>query len=138
MAALIIISASINAIIIDSIETNLARNVKNLRREIDTESTTLWNATVELKGAGSPEAPIPVSIHLYKQHKRVRIQILTHEITKDKAEKVEDLICKALNAQIISRHYPEHDAHPLNKQHIHPATPQIELKSQSQKKQKLG
>jgi len=109
MLALTLVSASLNAVMLGNIETRLNRVANGLKRAIDTESTVVWNATVKLKGV---QKQIPLAIHIYKPHKRARVQILTHEITQPEAEMVENIICEALEARIISRHFPKRDDFP--------------------------
>ena len=114
MLALTLMTASLNAVMLGSIETRLRKVAKGVQRSVDTESTIVWKGTVELKSSGGQKKQIPVAIHLYKLHKRARVQILTHEITQEEAETAENLICKALEARIISRHFPKHDDHSNN------------------------
>jgi hypothetical protein len=53
----------------------------------------------------------PVAVTLYKEHSRVRIQILTHELTPEEAEKLEDELAEAVGAKIVDRSNPEGEEH---------------------------
>lgn len=107
MLSLMMIGTSITSIVLNNIELRLNNQLHDVQRSLDTESTTLWRATTEFKGRGNQTRHIPVAIHLYKQHHRARVQILTHDITRQEAEKVQDIICKVLEARVISRHFPK-------------------------------
>jgi hypothetical protein len=40
---------------------------------------------------------------VYKKHKRVRVQVMTHDLTRAEAEAVEDLIAATLELRIVDR-----------------------------------
>ena len=46
---------------------------------------------------------MPVSVTVYKQHKRVRIQVLTHDLSRAEAEAVEDMLARVLELRIVDR-----------------------------------
>ncbi|MFN2525750.1 MAG: hypothetical protein ABR505_05740 [Actinomycetota bacterium] len=50
---------------------------------------------------------VPVAVTIYKEHNRVRIQLLTHELSRAEIEKVEDEIAEMLQARIVIRSDPE-------------------------------
>jgi hypothetical protein len=108
MAALVMIGASLSAVVLGNLENQLVstRGVSEVRRSVDTASTAMWHANVIARVSNRPAKQVPVAIHLYKQHKRIRIQILTHNISQAQAEAVQDLICQAFEARVISRHFP--------------------------------
>jgi hypothetical protein len=106
MAALLMIGASLGSVVLAGMEDRLKEVLIDVQRSLDTESTVLWKATVMTKVPDRSPKMVPVAIHLYKQHKRVRIQILTHDLSPAEAEAAEDKVCKALGAKVISRHFP--------------------------------
>jgi hypothetical protein len=108
MAALVMIGASLSAVVLGNLENQLAstKGVSEVRRSVDTASTAMWYANVMTRVPNRPAKQVPVAIHLYKQHKRMRIQILTHDISQAEAEAVQDVICQAFDARVISRHFP--------------------------------
>lgn len=57
----------------------------------------------EIDGVGSQRG-------LYKEHGRVRIQVLTHSLTPEEVERLEDELAEAIGAEIIGRLGPEAEA----------------------------
>jgi len=53
---------------------------------------------------------VPVVVTVYKDHRRVRIQILTHDLTPAEVEAVEDELAEALEAEVVDRSDPEAEA----------------------------
>ena len=51
---------------------------------------------------------VPVAVTVYKDYGRVRIQVLTHDISREDAEKLEDMLAEALGLKIVDRS-DEHD-----------------------------
>jgi hypothetical protein len=137
MAALLIVGATLGAVALDGIETRLTSGLKDVRRAVDTDSLVMWKATATVKVQGKNAKQVPVAIHLYKQAQRIRIQILTHDVTQAEAESIQDQICGLLDAKVISRHYPDEAERSITKsestpigtgvkeqQKINPALPQ--------------
>lgn len=109
MAAIMMIGASLSAVALGNLESQLIqkKGVTEVKRSVDTESTVMWKANVMVKVPKMGAKQVPVAIHLYKPHNRIRIQILTHEVSQAEAEAVQDIICNALDARVISRHFLE-------------------------------
>ena len=107
IAVLAIVAGALTAASVDEIEEQLAEKADGeVQRVSDTESVTRFELTVEV---GHTKAPVAVT--LYKEHSRVRIQILTHELTPEEAEKLEDELAEAIGARIVDRSSPEGDEH---------------------------
>jgi hypothetical protein len=126
MAAILMIGASLSAVVLGNMETQLTmtKGLTDVKRSVDTESVVLWKATASVRLPGKRSKQVPVAIHLYKQQQRVRVQILTHDVSQAEAEAVEDMICSALDAKVISRHYPtETELAEKNRSDL-PASPQ--------------
>ena len=105
IAVLAIVAGALTAAGVDEIEERLA-DKGEVKRVSDTESVARLELTVEV---GRKEAPVAVT--LYKEHSRVRIQILTHELTPEEAEKLEDALAEAIGATIVDRSSPEGESH---------------------------
>jgi S-adenosylmethionine/arginine decarboxylase-like enzyme len=101
------IASSLTATAVEEIETKLKEILNNVEKSVDTESVVMWKASVPLRKKGFPKKAqiVPVAIHLYKKHDRVRIQVLTHDVSQAGAEALEDHISEALGTKIISRQY---------------------------------
>ena len=105
IAVLAIVAGALTAASVEEIEEQLA-DKGEVKRVSDTESVARFELTVEV---GRKEAPVAVT--LYKEHSRVRIQILTHELMPGEAEKLEDELAEAIGATIVDRSSPEGEAH---------------------------
>ena len=69
-----------------------------VRRTVDSASAAGFETTVRFGGR-----EVPVAVTVYKKYKRVRIQVLTHELSRAEAEAVEDLVARALDLTIVDR-----------------------------------
>jgi hypothetical protein len=109
IAVLLIVGGALTSAKLDDIEVRLAATAKGeqVRRAVDTDSVLKFELTVQV---GAKEAPVAVTI--YKDHKRVRIQILTHDLTAEEVEQLEDTLAEALDAKIVERSDPVHEASP--------------------------
>lgn len=107
IAVLAIVAGALTAASVDDIEEQLADKADGeVRRVSDTESVARFELTVEVGGKRAP-----VAVTLYKEHSRVRIQILTHDLTPEEAAQLEDELAEAIGATIVDRSSPEGEHH---------------------------
>jgi hypothetical protein len=122
IAVLAIVAGALTAGSVDEIEEKLAdKAAGEVQRVSDTESVVRFELTVEV---GRKAAPVAVT--LYKEHSRVRIQILTHELTPEEAEKLEDELAEAVGAKIVDRSSGEGEEHEEAAHHDAAAGPEAE------------
>ena len=99
IAVLAIVAGALTAASVDEIEERLAEKADgDLQRVSDTESVARFELTAEVDGTKAP-----VAVTLYKEHSRARIQILTHDLTPEAAEKLEDELAEAIGAKVVDR-----------------------------------
>lgn len=100
LAIFAMFAGAITTAVLDAMESKLAAVSREpVRRVVDSASVTRFDTTVS-----SPSGrPVPVSITVYKQHKRVRIQVLTHDLSRAEAEAVEDMLARVLELRIVDR-----------------------------------
>ena len=107
IAVLAIVAGALTAASVDDIEEQLAAKADGeVRRVSDTASVARFELTVEVGGKQAP-----VTVTLYKEHSRVRIQILTHDLTPEEAAQLEDELAEAVGATIVDRSGPEGEDH---------------------------
>ena len=107
IAVLAIVAGALTAASVDDIEEQLADKADGeVRRVSDTESVARFELTVEVGGKQAP-----VAVTLYKEHSRVRIQILTHDLTPEEAEQLEDELAEAISGRIVDRSIPDGQDH---------------------------
>ena len=92
------IAGAIAGAVIDELEEKLRRTGHDVERSTDTESVAKFDLQVTSSGRD-----VPVAVTVYKQYGRVRIQVLTHNITRQEAEKLEDELAEALGLKIVDR-----------------------------------
>jgi len=103
IAVLALVAASLTAASVDQIEEQLADKADGeVQRVSDTESVVRFELTVAV---GAKSAPVAVT--LYKEHGRARIQVLTHALTPEEVERLEDELAEAIGAEIVDRSSPE-------------------------------
>jgi hypothetical protein len=119
IAVLAIVAGALTAASVDEIEEQLTDKAEGeVQRVSDTESVARFELTVDVDGKKAP-----VAVTLYKEHSRARIQILTHELTPEEAERLEDELAEAIGAKVVDRSSPEGEEH----EHTEPvATPEAE------------
>jgi hypothetical protein len=105
IAVLLVAAAAVRSATVDELQERLDQAAAApAERETDTGSVTVWNATVTVDGRTAP-----VVITLYKNHRRVRIQVLTHELTREQVQALQERIAEALGLRIVERSDPEEE-----------------------------
>ena len=120
IATIALISGAVGASALEGIRAALEQLSKNgVRVEDDTPSTQRLELEVSVphvqaQGArekpGSAPATVPVAITVYKKHSRVRVQVLTHDVTRAEAEAVQDAVVAAAGLTLVHRSN-EHEQH---------------------------
>ena len=107
LAVFAMLAGAVTTLVLDQMEQRLAAvTLGPPERVVDTASTARFDARVAcppVAGGGRAGRPIPVSVTVYKKYKRVRIQVMTHDLTRAEAEAVEDLVARALDLDIVDR-----------------------------------
>jgi len=107
IAVLAIVAGALTAASVDEIEEQLAEKAEGeVQRVSDTESVARFELTVDVDGTKAP-----VAVTLYKEHSRARIQVLTHELTPEEAEALEDELAEAIGAKVVDRSSPDGEKH---------------------------
>lgn len=105
IAVFALVAGALTASTLDDIEDKLdEKAVDGAKRVSDTESVARFELTVEVDGKKAP-----VAVTVYKEHARVRIQILTHELSPDQVKRLEDELAETIGADVVDRSSP--DAH---------------------------
>jgi hypothetical protein len=99
IAVFLIASSVVTAATVDQLGERLeAATSEPVERTADTESVTVWNATFQV---GRHAAPVTITV--YKDWGRVRIQVLTHVLTRDQVEALQNRVAELLSLRIIDR-----------------------------------
>ena len=107
LAVFAMLAGAVTTLVLDQMEQRLsAVTLGPPERVVDSESVARFDAQVAcppVTGGGQAGRPIPVSVTVYKKYKRIRIQVMTHDLTRAEAEAVEDLVARALDLEIVDR-----------------------------------
>jgi endonuclease/exonuclease/phosphatase (EEP) superfamily protein YafD len=106
LAVFVMLAGSITTVVLDQMEQRLsAVAAEPVVREVDSDSVAAFRTSVVLRAPnGAPASrPIPARVTVYKRHKRVRIQVLTHDVSRAEAEALENVIANALGLRIVDR-----------------------------------
>lgn len=107
IAILAVVAGALTAGSLDQIEEQLSEKADGeVTRVSDTESVARFELTVDVSGKKAP-----VAVTLYKEHSRARIQVLTHALTPEEVERLEDELAEAIGAKIVDRSNPEDGEH---------------------------
>lgn len=107
IAVLAIVAGALTAGSVDEIEDQLAEKASDgVQRVSDTESVARFELTVDVSGKKAP-----VAVTIYKEHGRARIQVLTHDLSPEEVERLEDELAEAIGAKIVDRSSPQAEDH---------------------------
>jgi hypothetical protein len=104
-----LVAGAVTAAVLDRMEEQLETVAAGpVERTVDTESTAVYQTAVsapEVPGTRKVAAgkPVPVRVTVYKKHRRVRVQVMTHDISRAEAEALEDTLADALDLDIVDR-----------------------------------
>jgi hypothetical protein len=99
LAVFAMLAGSITTLVLDQMEARLAAVATGpVRRPVDSASAAKFETTVRV---GNRDVPVAVTV--YKRYQRVRIQVMTHELSRAEAEAAEDLVAAALDLRIVDR-----------------------------------
>ena len=99
IAVFMLVGGAIAGAIADHVEARLAKRAKGpVRRVSDSASVAKLEADIEFAGK-----TVPVALTLFEDHNRVRIQVLTHELTREQIENLENELATLLEAKIVER-----------------------------------
>ena len=120
IAVFTILAGAVTTAVLDQIEAKLASaSGAPVRRTTETASVTKFEldvtvpalpGTIRGRGQHAPTRRVPVAVTVFKGPKRVRIQVLTHEITRVEAEAVEDHLAEVVGLRIVDRSDQESEA----------------------------
>lgn len=116
IATIALIGGAVTATALEGIRSALDQLSKNgVTLADDTASTQRLELEVtvpqmnddERDKPGTAPATVPVAVTIYKKHRRVRVQVLTHDVTRREAEAVQDAVVAAAGLQVVHRSTPE-------------------------------
>ena len=98
--------AGLTAAVIEAAQQRLVRGgASEVKRVSETESVTRLEF-----GMKAGKKTVPVAITFFKEHGRARIQILSHDLSREEAEKIENRIADLLDLKIVERSDAESEA----------------------------
>ena len=105
VAVFAMFAGAITTAVLDGMEARLSTVAAGpLTRSVDSASVARFETTVAVPGSrASADRAIPVAVTVYKKHRRVRIQVMTHDLTRAEAQAVEDLVAATLELRIVDR-----------------------------------
>ena len=122
IAALAVVAATLLPAMLDTMEADLRAIAPDLARRLDTESSVQWRGQFAFTAADGSARTAAADVTVYKQSKRARIQVQTHDLPRADVERLEDAIARAIGATIISRH-DAHETQLVDEQVIREAVP---------------
>jgi hypothetical protein len=105
IAVFAIFAGAVTTLVLDQLESRLTSIATGpVSRSVDSASVAKFELSVTVPKSGlRASRSVPVSVTVYKKHRRIRIQVMTHDLTRAEAEAIEDLIAAALELNIIDR-----------------------------------
>lgn len=113
IATVAMITGAVGASLIEGIRAGLQQLARNgVKVTDDTPSTQRLELEVAVpqvaadaarRKQGPAPATVPVAVTIYKKHARVRVQVLTHDVTRKEAEAVQDAVVAAAGLRLVHR-----------------------------------
>ena len=106
IAVFMSLAGQVTSAVVDQIAAKLDQKANGkVRRTSDTESVSKLEADIEVAGR-----QVPVAVTVFKQTKRVRIQVMSHDVSREDAEKLQNMLADVLDLRIVDRSDPESEA----------------------------
>lgn len=98
VAVLMLIAGALTSEHLDQAEDSLREKAEGgrVKRTVDSESVAKFELTVKVGNKS-----VPVAVTIFKDHKRVRIQVLTHDLSRQELAELEEELADALDAEIV-------------------------------------
>jgi len=106
LAVMAAIGFSVGVELDEWLEMKLGRVAESGTLVHESESVGTWKGEVRAVLDDGTEKTVRVTIRIYKDTGRVMVQIDDHSLTQQEAERLEDTITEALDADIVERRYP--------------------------------
>ena len=129
IAVFMTLAGQVTSAVVDQIAAKLDQKANGpVRRTSDTESVSKLEADIEVAGK-----QVPVALTVFKETKRVRIQVMSHDVSREDAEKLQNMLADVLDLRIVDRSDAESEAK-VRHAHEHTAT---EASANTPQKQRL-
>jgi hypothetical protein len=100
------LATAVTAATIDELEAKLdGRTATPVERVVDTDSVARLEFSMEAAGK-----VVPVALTVLKDAKRVRIQLMSHELDRPDADALQEHLTGLLGLEIVDRSTPESEA----------------------------
>ena len=107
IAAIAVAATTIVPALLDRMEEKLKTRMPDLQRTAESSAVRQWDGTIPFESPMRGSTLAPVTVTIYRNSQRARIQVMTHDLTPVEAQIVEDEVALLLEATVVSRH----DAH---------------------------
>jgi hypothetical protein len=106
-----LIATSVAGAVLDNVRSKLeVLATHGVRETQSTSSAVVLELSVPMPKLAAkreieakPPVEVPVAVTVYPKAKRVRVQVLTHDVTRREAELVEDAVAGALGMEVAHR-----------------------------------
>jgi len=106
IAVFMALAGTVTAAVMDTMEERLAGKAASpIKRVTDTGSVARLEFSMPAAGK-----VVPVAVTVFKKVGRVRIQVLTHDLTRPDAEQLEEELAQTLGLRIVERSSAEGEA----------------------------
>ncbi|HEX2063885.1 MAG TPA: hypothetical protein VHE80_05645, partial [Acidimicrobiales bacterium] len=106
IAVFVALAGQVTSAVVDQIAARLEEKASGpVRKTSDTESVAKLEFEIE---AGGKEVPVATTV--FKQSRRVRIQLMDHELSREEAEKLQNLLADLLDLRVVERSDPGSEA----------------------------
>lgn len=107
IAVFVMLAGAVTSAVVEQLSNNVA-SVSTTPPRLTADSAT--SAKLELTVAGPRGLQVPVNLTVYKKQQRVRIQVMTHDVSREEAQQIQAMVAQAAQLQVVGGSDPASEA----------------------------
>lgn len=107
IAVFVMLAGAVTSAVVEQLRNNVSR-VSTTPPLITTDSNS--SARIEMTVAGPRNLQVPVHLTVYKKQQRVRIQVMTHDVSREEAQQIQAMVAQAAQLNVIGGSDPASEA----------------------------
>lgn len=107
IAVFVMLAGAVTSGVIEQLRSNVAR-VSTTPPQLTADSAA--SSKIELTVAGPRGLTVPVNLTVYKKQQRIRIQVMTHDVSREEAQQIQAMVARAAQLEILGGSDPASEA----------------------------
>ncbi len=107
IAVFVMLAGAVTSAVVEQLRNNVAR-VSATPPQVTADSAA--SSRIEMTVNGPRGLQVPVNLTVYKKQQRVRIQVMTHDVTREEAQQIQAMVAQAAQLQVVGGSDPASEA----------------------------